>query len=314
MTFSIRTLVFEDLPVVREIYQQGIDTHIATFETQAPDVETLDKKFLPVCRLVAEWDNKVVGWAMLSAVSTRDVYAGVAEVSIYIRSTFRGKGIGKALVQQLIKESEQHGFWTLQAGIFAINKSSIALHEKAGFRMVGYREKIGQLYGQWYDTVLLERRSHVVEYTSDDSILEIKRIESGDLENITQLLTDAHLPISDLPSGLPHFFKAISDKDGQIAGMVGLELYGPYALLRSLVVDSSFTNKKIGYQLVQHAQKYASGQGVKGLYLITNTAEGYFERLGYNRVERNAVPKEIQETQQFQGVCPSSATVMCYQL
>ncbi|MDJ1470459.1 arsenic resistance N-acetyltransferase ArsN2 [Cytophagaceae bacterium NT2B1] len=161
---------------------------------------------------------------------------------------------------------------------------------------------------------MLERRSHVVEYTSDDSILEIKRIESGDLENITQLLTDAHLPISDLPSGLPHFFKAIPDKGGQIAGIVGLELYGPYALLRSLVVDSSFTNKKIGYQLVQHAQKYASEQGVKELYLITNTAEGYFERLGYNRVERNVVPKEIQETQQFQGVCPSSATVMYYRL
>ena len=103
--------------------------------------------------------GEVVGWAVLSPVSRRKVYSGVAEVSVYVGSRIRGRGIGKALLRALIEASESSGLWTLQAGIFAINQASISLHERCGFRVVGLRERIGQLHGVWHDVVLMERRS-----------------------------------------------------------------------------------------------------------------------------------------------------------
>jgi L-amino acid N-acyltransferase YncA len=147
---------------VREIYAQGIATRNATFETALPDWAEWDARHLSMCRLVALRGDEVVGWAALSAVSSREVYRGVAEVSVYVADGAQGKGIGSALLSALVAESERNGIWTLQAGILAENDASIHLHEKAGFRIVGRREKIGQLDGQWRDTVLMERRSTVV--------------------------------------------------------------------------------------------------------------------------------------------------------
>jgi phosphinothricin acetyltransferase len=146
-------------PDVRTIYESGIATGNATFQTSAPSWEEWDKAHVDVCRLVAVENEQLLGWAALSRVSARSVYAGVAEVSIYIDPEARGKGIGKALLLSLIEESEQHGFWTLQAGIFPENKVSIAIHEKCGFRILGRRERVGQMDGKWRDTLLLERRS-----------------------------------------------------------------------------------------------------------------------------------------------------------
>jgi phosphinothricin acetyltransferase len=147
---------------VREIYAQGIATRNATFETALPDWAEWDARHLSMCRLVALRGDEVVGWAALSAVSSREVYRGVAEVSVYVADGAQGKGIGSALLSALVAESERMGIWTLQAGILAENDASIHLHEKAGFRIVGCREKIGRLDGQWRDTVLMERRSTVV--------------------------------------------------------------------------------------------------------------------------------------------------------
>jgi phosphinothricin acetyltransferase len=147
---------------VREIYAQGIATRNATFETALPDWAEWDARHLSMCRLVALRGDEVVGWAALSAVSSREVYRGVAEVSVYVADGAQGKGIGSALLSALVAESERNGIWTLQAGILAENDASIHLHEKAGFRIVGCREKIGRLDGQWRDTVLMERRSTVV--------------------------------------------------------------------------------------------------------------------------------------------------------
>jgi L-amino acid N-acyltransferase YncA len=147
---------------VREIYAQGIATRNATFETALPDWAEWDARHLSMCRLVALRGDEVVGWAALSAVSSREVYRGVAEVSVYVANRAQGKGIGSALLASLIAGSERNGIWTLQAGILAENDASIHLHEKAGFRIVGCREKIGRLDGQWRDTVLMERRSTVV--------------------------------------------------------------------------------------------------------------------------------------------------------
>jgi phosphinothricin acetyltransferase len=147
---------------VRDIYAQGIGTRNATFETELPEWAKWDARHLASCRLIALRDDEVVGWAALSGVSARHVYCGVAEVSVYVAAEAQGQGIGAALLATLIAESERNGIWTLQAGILAENTVSIHLHEKAGFRIVGRRERIGQLNGQWRDTVLMERRSQVV--------------------------------------------------------------------------------------------------------------------------------------------------------
>lgn len=159
---EIRPLLPEDWPSVKAIYAEGIATGNATFETETPAWEEWDSKHLRNARLAAVMDGKVVGWAALTPVSSRCVYAGVAELSIYIASAMRGKGVGKALLGALIEESEARGFWTLQTGIFPENKASLALHQKLGFRILGRRERIGNMGGSWRDVFLMERRSSVV--------------------------------------------------------------------------------------------------------------------------------------------------------
>jgi len=162
MSTSIRKMTPSDWPSVAAIYLEGIRTGNATFQTEAPTWEEWDKAHIPHCRLVAIVGNAVAGWAALMPVSSRLVYAGVAEESVYVGEKFRGQGIGLALLEQLVVESETEGFWTLQAGIFPENIGSIRIHEKCGFRVLGRRERIGQMGGVWRDTLLLERRSLVV--------------------------------------------------------------------------------------------------------------------------------------------------------
>ncbi len=152
----------EDWSAISQIYQEGISTQMATFETQIPSWETWNASHLTSCRLKAIHDKTIVGWASLSPVSKRIVYKGVAEVSIYITSKLRGFGIGKLLLTSLIKKSEQEGFWSLQASIFPQNKASIALHKSVGFREIGYRENVSKLDDIWYDNILMERRSKII--------------------------------------------------------------------------------------------------------------------------------------------------------
>lgn len=159
---AIRSFNKNDWTSVSKIYAQGIATGIATFETEVPSFEVWDQKFLKQCRIVAENEDEVIGFGALSQVSKREVYKGVAEVTIYVAERSRGKGVGKLLLNTLIKESEEQGFWTLQAGIFSENVASIRLHEQCGFRVIGIREKIGQRNGKWYDNHFLERRSKSV--------------------------------------------------------------------------------------------------------------------------------------------------------
>ncbi len=147
---------------VAAIYQDGIETGNATFESEAPGWVAWDKNHLKHSRLCALVDGKIAGWAAVSPVSGRCVYGGVAEVSVYVGYAFRGQAIGKALLLELIRSSEANGIWTLQSGVFPENIASIAIHEACGFRKVGFREKVGQMRGIWRDTVLFERRSKVV--------------------------------------------------------------------------------------------------------------------------------------------------------
>ncbi|MDT5296618.1 MAG: hypothetical protein QOJ76_3498 [Acidobacteriota bacterium] len=162
MKFLIERMLPGHWERVRAIYLEGLATGDATFETEPPEWDRWDAGHLPCCRLVAlEGGGRVAGWAALSPVSARKVYAGVAEVSVYVAEEFRGAGAGRALLEALIGESEADGVWTLQAGIFPENESSVALHKSCGFREVGRRERIGRLGGRWRDTLLLERRSRV---------------------------------------------------------------------------------------------------------------------------------------------------------
>jgi L-amino acid N-acyltransferase YncA len=159
---TIRAMQISDWPAVREIYSEGIATGNATFEPEPPEWIRWDAGHRPDCRLVAEAGEHVVGWAALSPVSTRRVYSGVAEVSVYVAAMARGRGVGKVLLQALVEHSEQSGIWTLQAGILPENLSSIALHKSCGFREVGVRHKIGQRDSAWRNVLLLERRSSSV--------------------------------------------------------------------------------------------------------------------------------------------------------
>lgn len=160
ITFS--TLLPEHWSTVRSIYEEGIRTGNATFQQTAPEWEEWNSSHLNHSRIVAIVNNEVAGWAALTPVSGRCVYAGVGEVSVYVAEKFRGQKIGNALLQELIKQSESNNIWTLQAGIFPENAASIKVHEANAFRTVGYREKIGQMNGEWRDTVLMERRSKIV--------------------------------------------------------------------------------------------------------------------------------------------------------
>ncbi|WP_318343480.1 GNAT family N-acetyltransferase [Flagellimonas baculiformis] len=158
----IRNMIASDWEQVANIYSEGIATGFATFETSAPDYGQWDSSHTTHSRLVAEDNGTVLGWAALSPVSSRCVYGGVGEVSIYISAQSRGKGIGRLLMERLIEESEKAGFWTIQSGIFPENIGSIKLHEKMGFRYIGKRERIGKINGVWKDNLLFEKRSRSV--------------------------------------------------------------------------------------------------------------------------------------------------------
>lgn len=156
---DIKTITATDWKAVKKIYQEGIDTGNATFEKETHTWDYWNENHLDKPRLLAKKVDHSVGWAALSDVSSRCVYAGVAEASIYISGDAQGKGAGTALLTALIKASEQQKIWTLQGGIFPENKASVALFKKCGFRKVGIREKIGKMDGQWRDVLLMERRS-----------------------------------------------------------------------------------------------------------------------------------------------------------
>jgi L-amino acid N-acyltransferase YncA len=160
--YTIQLMKDEHWDAVRSIYLEGIATGNATFETEAPDRETWDSGHLRECRLVATQGERVIGWVALSPVSRRSCYSGVAEHSIYIAGSARGRGVGRPLLAELVARSERAGIWTLQTSIFPENGASIAIHRACGFREVGRRERIAQLHGVWRDTVFMERRSPLV--------------------------------------------------------------------------------------------------------------------------------------------------------
>ena len=161
MNITFREMKATDWMSVAEIYKEGIETGIATFQQIVPTWEEWNAAHVLDCRIVAEIDNEISGWAALSSVSARAVYSGVAEVSVYVGNKYREQQIGTKLLESIIHESECHGYWTLQSGIFPENSASIAIHKKSGFREIGYREKVAKMNNVWRNTILFERRSTV---------------------------------------------------------------------------------------------------------------------------------------------------------
>ena len=160
---EIEPLRAEHWPDVARIYAEGIATRNATFETELPSWNAWDRAHLAEHRLVATEAEAVLGWAALASVSERCVYGGVVENSVYVTESAQGRGVGRALLTALVATTEAAGIWTIQTGIFPENEASIRLHERAGFRVVGRRERLGKLDGVWRDVLFLERRSEVVE-------------------------------------------------------------------------------------------------------------------------------------------------------
>ena len=163
MGYTIEKMTDADWDAVRASYLEGIATRNATFETESPSWDTWNNNHRPDCRLVARSNEKVLGWAVLSLVSRRPVYSGVAEVSVYVAADARGMGVGKALLGSFINASEKAGIWSLQAGLFKENSASITLHKGVGFREIGFQERKGSMDGVWRDVLLMERRSQVVD-------------------------------------------------------------------------------------------------------------------------------------------------------
>lgn len=156
----IRPMIDNDWERVSEIYKQGMEGGTATFNTECPSFEEWDKGHIKDCRFVYEDDGKVIGWVAISPTSSRCVYKGCVEMSIYVDQEYRGHGVGTALVNELIKRSEKAGFWSIYSAIISINKASIALHKKCGFREIGYRERIAKdRFGEWQNTTLMEYRA-----------------------------------------------------------------------------------------------------------------------------------------------------------
>ena len=162
MNIVFRSMKKDDWISVAEIYRQGIESGNATFQRDIPTWDEWDSGHIKTCRIVASINNEIAGWATLTSVSGRLVYAGVAEISVYVSNLFKGQKIGTQLLERLISESEKEGYWTLQAAIFPENKASLKIHLNLGFRNVGFREKIGKMSDIWRDTILLERRSQKV--------------------------------------------------------------------------------------------------------------------------------------------------------
>jgi len=162
LKIMVRIMRHSDSQKVLEIYRMGLETRNATFETVVPSWQEWDSKHLRHSRFVSEEDGIVTGWAALSPFSSREVYKGVAELSIYVSTIFRGKKTGSALMEKIIASSELNGIWTLVSSVFSENEATLRLHEKFGFRVIGRRERIARLDGNWRDTILLERRSSII--------------------------------------------------------------------------------------------------------------------------------------------------------
>lgn len=319
---TITSLSRHDWPAVARIWSDGIATGEATFEVQPPTWEEFDRTRHRYLRLVARHGGQVVGWAAASPVSTRRVYAGVAEHSVYVARDVQGLGVGRALLDALTRLSEACGIWTLRSAVFPENAASLALHERCGFAVLGRQTAVGRRDGRWRDVLVLERRSTRVG-RDDEPLIRLALPSAGgrnphgdDRDAVEALLAAAHLP----PDGLDDVWRLwVADADGMggaIVGAVALERHpagtapgSASYLLRSLAVAPHARGGGLGRRLLYAALTVADSDhgGPAPVGLLTESADGYFAERGFALVERARLPQALQTSPQLQGVCPSSA-------
>lgn len=325
---TISSMRQEDWPAVAALWAEGIATRQATFELEPLGWEEFDRTRHRHLRLVATagsdpgqpWrGRRVLGWAAASPVSTRRVYAGVAEHSVYVAADCRGQGVGRALLAALVRLSEACGIWTLRSGVFPENQASLALHEGCGFSLLGRQAGIGRRDGRWRDVLLLERRSPVVGL-GDEPLIRLTLSgpgdHHGDVAAVRALLAVADLP----PEGLEDAWRCwVADADGvggQIIGAVAVERHQQHAadataayLLRSLVVSPAARGGGLGRRLVEAALTVADlDAGTRApVALLTQSADAYFARLGFTAVARGELPAALEASAQLRGACPDSA-------
>jgi phosphinothricin acetyltransferase len=292
----------DDWPAVRAIYLEGIATGQATFETEAPSWQDWDAAHLPHCRLAARLGGAVAGWGALSPVSRRRCYAGVAEVSVYVAAAHRGRQLGKRLLQALIAESERRGIWTLQGATFPENTASLRLQESCGFRIVGRRERIGQLHGVWRSTIVTERRSRTVGIDTEPARsdpLEIRPYQDADERSVIALWNEV-LPATALHNDPATSIrkKVAADRDlflvaavdGSVVGTVMGGWDGHRGWIYSMAVAPRYQRRGIATALMRRLESALAERGCLKINLQVRQSNAgvvaFYQKLGY-------VPEQI---------------------
>lgn len=317
----VRRATLEDLPEMTRIYNQGIEDRTATFETALRTEQERREWFErhgprhPVIVAVGAGGAErgtggretVLGWLSLNPFSPRLVYNGIADISIYVDRSCRGQGVGMRLMQHAVSLATDLGYHKLVLATFPFNVGGMTLYRKSGFQVVGTYRHHGFSHGVWSDVTLMERTLEPQVATADGQV-GLRRAVEGDWPPIARLLEEAGLPLAGAHNALGEFEVAYSG--GEVAGAVALEHHGRFILLRSLVVDERWRSLGVGKALVGRALRIAKACEAQGVYLLTTTADAYFERHGFCRVARSDVPTELLESVEFQDACPASAVVM----
>ncbi len=311
----IRAMRRTDWPEVADIYCQGIATGDATFETEVPSWTEFDSSRNPVLRLVATGGRDVLGWAAALPVSSRPVYRGVVEHSVYVADAARGRGVGRALLTTLVDLAERCGVWTLRSGIFPENAASLALHAQCGFREVGRHRRLGFGNGRWRDVVLVERRALGLG-DARPFLRAVAPVAGPDVARTVAMLRAAGLP----PDGLSDcWLLLVADEavtGGALVGAAALERHldesGAAYLFRSVVVDPTVRKGGLGRRLVARALDVADaaegGRARVVLLTITDDAAQFVSAMGFRRAHRVELPAALGESAQLRGACPDTAS------
>lgn len=309
-----RVAILDDAAAIAEIYNQGIEDRVATFETEPRPIEVVHTWFDGQHPLVVvEHQGEVLAYASSSTYRPRTWYAGIVEYSVYVRRDWRGKGVGRLALSRLIQECERASFWKLVSRIFVENAASRALHQAAGFREVGVYEKHGQLDGVWHDVVIVEYLVPTDASGESASVpCTLEAAQPSDLAAVLALLKRAELPQEGVESRLST--TVVARETGQVVGCAVLEIYGTVALLRSVAVDSDARGRGLGWQLVEERLQEARRRGIQEVYLLTETAQHYFPRFGFRPIERSVVAPFIHASIEWTIDCPQTAQAMVFPL
>lgn len=309
----------DDAAAIVGISNQGIEDRVGTFETEprtAAQVQTWFDAQHPI--VVVEHQGEVIAYASSSAYRPRTWYAGIVEHSVYVRRDWRGKGVGRLALSQLIQECERAGFWKLVSRIFVENVASRALHQAAGFREVGVYEKHGQLDGIWHDVVIVEYLVPSRQIPTDASgesasvPCTLETAQPSDFATVLALLNRTGLPQEGVESRLST--TVVAREAGQVVGYAVLEIYGMVALLRSVAVDSDARGRGLGWQLVEEQLQEARRRGIQEVYVLTETAQHYFPRFGFRPIERSFIAPAIHASVEWTISCPQTAQAMVFLL